>query len=107
MVVQLIKDDNGKMQYVVIFYDEYFCMCLQMVEIDDEIDDDLEDIEVEYDELDDVEFSGEVCSIMIWQNVSLQVVWCILCGMFQQEVVEKFGIIQFVVLQLEVLDFCL
>ena len=40
MAVQLIKDDNGKTQYVVIPYDEYFRMCLQMAEIDDETDDD-------------------------------------------------------------------
>ena len=40
---------------MVIPYDEYFRMCLQMAEIDDETDDDLEDIEVEHDELDDVE----------------------------------------------------
>ena len=45
MAVQLIKDDDGKTQYVVIPYDEYFRMCLQMAEIDDETDDDLEDIE--------------------------------------------------------------
>jgi mRNA-degrading endonuclease RelE of RelBE toxin-antitoxin system len=32
MAVQLIKDDNGKTQYVVIPYDEYFRMCLQMAE---------------------------------------------------------------------------
>lgn len=54
MAVQLIKDDDGKAQYVVIPYDEYFRMCLQMAEIDDETDDDLEDIEVEHDCYDDV-----------------------------------------------------
>ena len=67
MAVQLIKDDNGKTQYVVIPYHEYFRMLLQMAEIDDETDDDLEDIEVEHDSLDDVELPGEVCSIMTWQ----------------------------------------
>ena len=30
MAVQLIKDDNGKTQYVVIPYHEYFRMLLQM-----------------------------------------------------------------------------
>ena len=45
MAVQLIKDDNGKTQYAVIPYHEYFRMLLQMSEIDDETDDDLEDIE--------------------------------------------------------------
>lgn len=64
MAVQLIKDDNGKTQYVVIPYHEYFRMCSQMAEIDDETDDDLEDIEVEHDSLDDVELPGDVCSIM-------------------------------------------
>ncbi len=64
MAVQLIKDDNGKTQYAVIPYHEYFRMLLQMSEIDDETDDDLEDIEVEHDSLDDVELPGEVCSIM-------------------------------------------
>ena len=94
MAVQLIKDDNGKTQYVVIPYHEYFRMLLQMAEIDDETDDDLEDIEVEHDSLDDVELPGEVCSIMTWQNVSLQAAWRILRGMSQQEVAEKLGISQ-------------
>ena len=81
MAVQLIKDDNGKTQYVVIPYHEYFRMCSQMAEIDDETDDDLEDIEVEHDSLDDVELPGDVCSIMTWQNVSLQAAWRILRGL--------------------------
>lgn len=94
MAVQLIKDDNGKTQYVVIPYHEYFRMCSQMAEIDDETDDDLEDIEVEHDSLDDVELPGDVCSIMTWQNVSLQAAWRILRGLSQQEVAEKLGISQ-------------
>ena len=89
MAVQLIKDDNGKTQYVVIPYHEYFRMLLQMAEIDDETDDDLEDIEVEHDNLDDVELPGEVCSIMTWQNVSLQAAWRILRGMSQQEALDS------------------
>jgi DNA-binding XRE family transcriptional regulator len=104
MAVQLIKDNNGKTQYVVIPYDEYFRMCLQMAEIDDETDDDLEDIEVEHDSLDDVELPGEVCSIMTWQNVSLQAAWRILRGMSQQEVADKLDISQSAVSQLEALD---
>jgi hypothetical protein len=104
MAVQLIKDDEGKTQYVVIPYDEYFRMCLQMAEIDDETDDDLEDIEVEHDSLDDVELPGEVCSIMTWQDVSLQAAWRILRGLSQQEVADKLGISQSAVSQLEALD---
>lgn len=104
MAVQLIKDNNGKTQFVVMPYDEYFRMCLQMAEIDDETDDDLEDIEVEHDCYDDVELPGEVCSIMTWQNVSLQAAWRILRGMSQQEVAEKLGITQSAVSQLEALD---
>jgi DNA-binding XRE family transcriptional regulator len=103
MAVQLIKDDNGKTQYVVIPYDEYFRMCLQMAEIDDETDEDLEDIEVEHDEYDNVELPGEVCSIMTWRDVSLQAAWRILRGMSQQ-VAEKLGISQSAVSQLEALD---
>ncbi len=104
MAVQLIKDNNGKTQFVVMPYDEYFRMCLQMAEIDDETDDDLEDIEVEHDCYDNVELPGEVCSIMTWQNVSLQAAWRILRGMSQQEVAEKLGITQSAVSQLEALD---
>lgn len=104
MAVQLIKDDNGKTQYVVIPYDEYFRMCLQMAEIDDETDEDLEDIEVEHDEYDNVELPGEVCDVMHNENVSLQAAWRILRGMSQQEVAEKLDISQSAVSQLEALD---
>ena len=92
MAVQLIKDDDGKTQYVVIPYDEYFRMCLQMAEIDDETDDDLEDIEVEHDCYDDVGLPGEVCDIMHSENVSLQAAWRIHCGLSQQEVAQKLGV---------------
>ncbi|MCV2513915.1 helix-turn-helix transcriptional regulator [Leclercia pneumoniae] len=101
MAVQLIKDDEGNPQYAVIPYDEYFRMCLQMAEIDDETDDDLEEIEIEHDGYDDVELPGEVCSIMTYQDVSLQAAWRILRGLSQQEVADKLGISQSAVSQLE------
>lgn len=101
MAVQLIKDDEGNAQYAVIPYDAYFRMCLQMAEIDDETDDDLEEIEIEHDGYDDVELPGEVCSIMTYQDVSLQAAWRILRGLSQQEVADKLGISQSAVSQLE------
>ena len=104
MAVQLIKDDEGIPQYVVIPYNEYFRMCLKLSELDDETDDDLEDIEVEHDSLDDVKLPGEVCRIMTWQDVSLQAAWRILRGLSQQEVADKLGISQSAVSQLEAVD---
>ncbi|MBL5921342.1 helix-turn-helix transcriptional regulator [Lelliottia amnigena] len=104
MPVQLIKDDEGIPQYVVIPYNEYFRMCLKLSELDDETDDDLEDIEVEHDSLDDVKLPGEVCRLMTWQDVSLQAAWRILRGLSQQEVADKLGISQSAVSQLEAVD---
>jgi len=104
MAVQIIKDDEGKPQYAVIPYDEYFWMRLQMAEIDDETDDDLEEIEIEHDIYDDVELPGEVCSIMTWEDVSLQAAWRIHRGLSQQEVADKLGISQSAVSQLEAVD---
>ncbi|WP_347115510.1 helix-turn-helix transcriptional regulator [Leclercia sp. S52] len=104
MAVQIIKDDEGKAQYAVIPYDEYFWMRLQLSEIDDETDDDLEDIEIEHDIYDDVWLPGDVCSIMTWQEVSLQAAWRIHRGLSQQEVADKLGISQSAVSQLEAVD---
>lgn len=104
MAVQIIKDDEGKPQYAVIPYDEYFWMRLQMAEIDDETDDDLEEIEIEHDIYDNVLLPGDVCSIMTWQNVSLQAAWRIYRGLSQQEVADKLGISQSAVSQLEAID---
>jgi len=97
----MIRDDKGKAQYVVIPYDEYFRMCLQLAEIDDETDADLEDIEYERDIYDEVRLPGEVCEIMDNYNVSLQAAWRILRGLSQQEVADKLGISQSAVSQLE------
>lgn len=104
MAVQIIKDDEGKPQYAVIPYDEYFWMRLQMAEIDDETDDDLEEIEIEHDIYDNVLLPGDVCSIMTRQNVSLQAAWRIYRGLSQQEVADKLGISQSAVSQLEAVD---
>ncbi|HCH39678.1 MAG TPA: transcriptional regulator [Enterobacter sp.] len=104
MAVQIIKDDKGNPQYAVIPYDEYFWMRLQMAEIDDETDDDLEEIEIEHNIYDDVLLPGEVCSIMTWQDVSLQAAWRIYRGLSQQEVADKLGISQSAVSQLEAVD---
>jgi len=97
----MIRDDKGKALYVVIPYDEYFRMCLQLAEIDDETDADLEDIEYERDIYDEVRLPGEVCEIMDNYNVSLQAAWRILRGLSQQEVADKLGISQSAVSQLE------
>lgn len=101
MAVQMIRDDKGKAQYVVIPYDEYFRMCLQLAEIDDETDADLEDIEYERDIYDDVELPGEVCEVMDKHDVSLQAAWRILRGLSQQEVATRLGITQSAISQLE------
>ncbi|CAM4271492.1 MULTISPECIES: helix-turn-helix domain-containing protein [Lelliottia] len=104
MAVQLIKDDEGTTQFVVIPYNEYFRMCLQLSELDDETDADLEDIECEHDIYDNVILPGDVCDVMHHENVSLQAAWRILRGLSQQEVADKLGISQSAVSQLEALD---
>lgn len=47
MAVQLIKDDEGNPQYVVIPYNEYFQMRLKMAEYDDEKEEEWEDVPYE------------------------------------------------------------
>lgn len=104
MAVQYIKDDEGKTQYVVIPYDEYFRMCLQLAEVDDENEEDWEAIPCEHDKYDDVGLPDVVCRIMTRDGVSLQAAWRIHCGLSQQEVAEKLGISQSAVSQLEAVD---
>lgn len=104
MAIQFIKDDEGKTQYVVIPYNEYFRMCLKMAELDDETDEDLEEIDDEHDEYDDVPLPDVVCRIMTRENVSLQAAWRIHRGLSQQEVADKLGISQSAVSQLESVD---
>ena len=84
MTVQFIKDEEGKKQYVVIPYDEYFRMRLAMLEYDDDDENDWEDIPYESDIYDNVGLPGEVCDIMHSENVSLQAAWRILRGLSQQ-----------------------
>lgn len=89
MTIQYIKDEEGKDQYVVIPYSDYFRMRLALLEYDDEDESDWEDIPYESDIYDDVMLPGEVCDVMHKENVSLQAAWRILRGMSQQEVAEK------------------
>ena len=84
MTIQYIKDEEGKDQYVVIPYSDYFRMRLALLEYDDEDESDWEDIPYESDIYDDVMLPGEVCDVMHKENVSLQAAWRILRGMSQQ-----------------------
>lgn len=104
MAVQIIKDEEGKAQYAVIPYSEYFHMRLAMLEYDDEDENEWEDIPYESDIYDNVGLPGEVCSLMHSENVSLQAAWRILRGLSQQEVADKLGISQSAVSQLEAVD---
>lgn len=104
MAVQLIKDDEGNPQYVVIPYNEYFQMRLKMAEYDDEQEDMWEDIPYESDEYDCVPLPDSVCDIMDKEKVSLQAAWRILRGLSQQEVADKLGVSQSAVSQLEAID---
>ncbi|CAH5743095.1 hypothetical protein AI2943V1_3829 [Klebsiella oxytoca] len=104
MAVQLIKDDEGNPQYVVIPYNEYFQMRLKMAEYDDEKEEEWEDVPYESDEYDDIPLPDSVCDIMDKEKVSLQAAWRILRGLSQQEVADKLGISQSAVSQLEAID---
>ena len=94
MTIQYIKDEEGKDQYVVIPYSDYFRMRLALLEYDDEDESDWEDIPYESDIYDNVMLPGEVCDVMHKENVSLQAAWRILRGLSQQEVAAKLGISQ-------------
>ena len=74
MTIQYIKDEEGKDQYVVIPYSDYFRMRLALLEYDDEDESDWEDIPYESDIYDDVMLPGEVCDVMHKENVSLSAV---------------------------------
>ncbi len=71
MTIQYIKDEEGKDQYVVIPYSDYFRMRLALLEYDDEDESEWEDIPYESDIYDDVMLPGEVCDVMHKENVSL------------------------------------
>ncbi len=59
MTIQYIKDEEGKDQYVVIPYSDYFRMRLALLEYDDEDESDWEDIPYESDIYDDVMLPGD------------------------------------------------
>ena len=103
MTIQYIKDEEGKDQYVVIPYSDYFRMRLALLEYDDEDENNWEDISYESDIYDNV-MLPDVCDVMHRENVSLQAAWRILRGLSQREVAAKLGISQSAVSQLEALD---
>lgn len=104
MSVQLIKDEEGKAQFAVIPYKEYFRMRMAMLEYDNDDEKEWEEIPYESDIYDNVILPGDVCDVMHKENVSLQAAWRLWRGLSQKEVAEKLGISQSAVSQLEALD---
>ena len=82
MTIQYIKDEEGKDQYVVIPYSDYFRMRLALLEYDDEDENNWEDISYESDiyDLDDIYFG---CSFE--KDTSCNCVWKFPFRLFSKE----------------------
>ncbi|MDR9890870.1 helix-turn-helix transcriptional regulator [Pseudenterobacter timonensis] len=104
MAVQLIKDDEGKTQYVVIPWQEYSRMRLALAETDDDNAEAWRDIPCESGSDARAGLPDDVHKIMRREKVSLQAAWRIHRGLSQQEVAVRLGITQSAVSQLEAVD---
>ncbi|ELY6407040.1 helix-turn-helix transcriptional regulator [Cronobacter sakazakii] len=93
---QVIHDNEGKPEYVVIPYELYLSLLTQL-----EDNETLMPLPFEMSDENDVTVPHEVVGISVGQNVSLQAAWRIWRGLSQQDVAEKLGISQSAVSQLE------